>query len=110
LFAVFLLWLFGRNLNWAEVGATVREADAASLAAAVLIICVGYLLRAIRWNVLLQPIASSGIKEFFATTTVGFATIFLIGRAGEIVRPMWLPMRDHRVRPSTAMVTIAARK
>jgi uncharacterized protein (TIRG00374 family) len=42
----------------------------------------------------------------FATTTVGFAAIFLIGRAGEIVRPMWLPMRDRRVRPGAAVVTI----
>src|SRR5262249_38488476 len=62
--------------------------------------------RAVRWHVLLAPITQSSLKELFATTTVGFAAIFLIGRAGEIVRPMWLPMRDHRVRPSTAVVTI----
>jgi uncharacterized protein (TIRG00374 family) len=110
LFAIFLLWLFGRNLDWAEVGASVREANAVYLAAAVLIICVGYLLRAIRWSVLLQPITKSTIRDLFATTTVGFAAIFLIGRAGEIVRPMWLPMRDHRVRPSAAVVTIAVER
>src|SRR5260370_27115562 len=38
--------------------------------------------------------------------SVGLAIVFLVGRAGEIVRPMWLPMRDHRVRPSAALVTI----
>jgi uncharacterized protein (TIRG00374 family) len=70
-----------------------------------LIICFGYLLRAVRWKVLLEPITESSLKELFATTTVGFAAIFLIGRAGEIVRPMWLPMRDKRVRPSAALVT-----
>lgn len=110
LFAVFLLWLFGRNLDWAEVGTSLREANATYLAAAVLIICAGYLLRAIRWSVLLQPITKSSIRDLFATTTVGFAAIFLIGRAGEIVRPMWLPMRDHRVRPSAAVVTIAVER
>jgi len=55
---------------------------------------------------LLEPITQSSLKELFATTTVGFAAIFLIGRAGEIVRPMWLPMRDPRVRPSAALVTL----
>jgi len=106
LFALFLLWLFGRNLDWQEVGASLRNADAGGLALATAIICLGYLLRAVRWKVLLEPITESSLKELFATTTVGFAAIFLIGRAGEIVRPMWLPMRDHRVRPGTALVTI----
>jgi glycosyltransferase 2 family protein len=45
-------------------------------------------------------------RLFFATTTVGFAAILFVGRAGEIVRPMWLPMRDKRIRPSAALVTI----
>lgn len=110
LFAVFIFWFFGRNLDWNEVSASLQRAKAAYLAAAVLVICVGYLLRATRWQVLLEPITPSSLKELFATTTVGFAAIFLIGRAGEIVRPMWLPMRDHRVRPSAAVVTIAVER
>ena len=106
LFAVFLLWLFGRNLDWQEVRNSVGRAHLAYLGLATLIICIGYFLRAVRWNVLLAPITESSLKELFATTTVGFAAIFLIGRAGEIVRPMWLPMRDPRVRPSAAVITI----
>ena len=106
LFAVFIFWFFGRNLDWQEVSRSLRQADPWKLIAAVLIICFGYLLRAIRWRVLLEPITQSSLKELFATTTVGFAAIFLIGRAGEIVRPMWLPMRDPRVRPSAALVTL----
>lgn len=73
---------------------------------AVLIVCLGYLLRAKRWEVLLAPITPTSLKELFATTTVGFAAVFFIGRTGEIVRPMWLPMRDRRVRPSAALVTL----
>jgi glycosyltransferase 2 family protein len=106
LFAVFILWFFGRNLNWQEVSLSLRQANPYYLALAVLVICLGYLLRAVRWQVLLEPITPSSLKELFATTTVGFAAIFLIGRAGEIVRPMWLPMRDRRVRPSAALVTL----
>lgn len=106
LFAAFIFWFFGRNLDWQEVRGSLGQADPWYLSGAVLIICFGYLLRAIRWRVLLEPITPSSLKELFATTTVGFAAIFLIGRAGEIVRPMWLPMRDSRVRPSAALVTL----
>jgi uncharacterized protein (TIRG00374 family) len=110
LFAIFLLWFFGRNLNWAEVGESLRRANSFYIAAAVLIICLGYFLRALRWKVLLEPITEVSLKELFATTTVGFAAVFFVGRAGEIVRPMWLPMRDKRVRPSAALVTLGVER
>ena len=110
LFAAFLLWFFGRNLDWVEVGNSLAGADPIDLSLAVVIICIGYFVRAVRWNVLLAPITKSSLKELFATTTVGYAAIFFIGRAGEIVRPMWLPMRDRRVRPGTALVTIGVER
>ncbi len=106
LLAVFILWFFGRNLDWQAVSSSLRRANASYLTIAVLIICIGYLLRAVRWQVLLAPVTESSLKEVFATTTVGYAAIFLFGRMGEIVRPMWLPMRDRRVRPSAALVTL----
>lgn len=110
LFTVLILWFFGRNLNWQEVSISLAKANAFYITLAVLGICLGYFLRAIRWKVLLEPITKSSLRELFATTTVGFAAIFLIGRAGEIVRPMWLPMRDKRVRPSAALVTLGVER
>lgn len=106
LIALLILWYFGKDLDWQEVRSSFGRADPFYLIVSVLIICVGYFLRAVRWQVLLRPITPSSLKELFATTTVGFAAIFLIGRAGEIIRPMWLPMRDKRVRPSAALVTL----
>ncbi|HRH46572.1 MAG TPA: lysylphosphatidylglycerol synthase transmembrane domain-containing protein, partial [Pyrinomonadaceae bacterium] len=106
LFAIFIFWFFGRNLNWDQVSQSLQRANPYYLIAAVLIICLGYLLRAKRWQVLLEPITETSLKELFATTTVGFSAVFFVGRAGEIVRPMWLPMRDKRVRPSAALVTL----
>jgi hypothetical protein len=106
LFTIFIFWFFGRNLNWDEVSQSLQKAKAVYLIGAVSIICLGYLLRAKRWQVLLEPITPTSLKELFATTTVGFTAVFLVGRAGEIVRPMWLPMRDKRVRPSAALVTL----
>lgn len=110
LLAVFILWFFGRNLNWEEVRLSLQKADKLQLIFATLGICFGYLLRALRWRTLLSPITKTSIRELFATTTVGFAAVFFIGRAGEIVRPMWLPMRDKRVRPSAALVTLGVER
>ncbi len=106
LFAVFLLWFFGRNLDWQEVNASLRKANPYYLGLAFVGICLGYLLRAIRWKVLLAPITDVSLRELFATTTVGYSAVLFLGRAGELVRPMWLPMRDRRVRPSAALATI----
>ena len=110
LVAAFIIWFFGRKLDLQEVSRSLGQAKAAYIVSAVLIICLGYLLRAIRWKVLLEPITETSLKELFATTTVGFAAVFFIGRAGEIVRPMWLPMRDKRVRPSAALVTLGVER
>ncbi len=110
LFAILIFWFFGRNLDWREVSQSLRKANAFYLVLATLIVCVGYLLRAIRWKVLLAPITETSLKELFATTTVGFAAVFLVGRMGEIVRPMWLPMRDRRVRPSAALITLGVER
>jgi len=110
LVAIFIFWFFGRNLNWQEVTQSLQKANAVYLILATLIICLGYLFRAIRWKVLLAPITETSLKELFATTTVGYAAVFLVGRAGEIVRPMWLPMRDPKVRPSAALVTLGVER
>lgn len=106
LFTVAIFWFFGRKLDWQAVSSSLKRADVVYLGLATLGICLGYFLRAVRWQVLLEPITKSSLRELFATTTVGFTAIFLIGRMGEIVRPMWLPMRDRRVRPSAALVTL----
>lgn len=110
LFAVFIFWFFGRNLDWQEVSQSLRRANAFYLILATLVICFGYLLRALRWKTLLAPITETSLKELFATTTVGYAAVFLVGRIGEIVRPMWLPMRDKRVRPSAALITLGVER
>lgn len=108
LFAVFLFWFFWRrqNLSWDEVSGSLLKANPLYVALATLVICFGYFLRAKRWQVLLEPITETSLKELFATTTVGFTAVFFVGRMGEMVRPMWLPMRDKRVRPSAALVTL----
>lgn len=106
LLAALILWLFGRTLNWAEVRQAVSQSDKRLLALAIVFVCVTYLLRAYRWRALLAPLTPASMRELFVATTVGFGSVFIFGRAGEIVRPVVLPLRDRRVRPAASFVTI----
>ncbi len=104
--AIIICIYFGSSLDWSEVGRSLQRTNKGLIAISVAIICFGYVLRSLRWQTLLLPITQTSFRELFATTTVGFAAVFIFGRMGEIVRPLWLPMRDPRVRPSAALVTI----
>jgi glycosyltransferase 2 family protein len=106
LLAVAILWWFGRSLNWVEVRHWLGTANPVLLLIAVAIISSAYLVRALRWRTLLRPTGSAQLSAIFTATTVGFAAVFLLGRAGEVVRPVVLPMRDPNVRPSSSFVTI----
>ena len=106
LLAVAILWWFGRNLNWSEVRAAVGHANPYLLGLAVLVVSLAYLLRAARWGALLAPLCPAGLRNLFIATTVGFGAVFLLGRTGEVVRPVVLPMRDPGIRPSASFVTI----
>ncbi|MFN2530075.1 MAG: lysylphosphatidylglycerol synthase transmembrane domain-containing protein [Pyrinomonadaceae bacterium] len=106
LLAAAILWWFGRKLDWGQVRQSVSHSNPYLLTAAVLLISLVYLLRALRWGALLRPLVTSRGTDLFAATAIGFAAVFLIGRAGEVVRPVVLPMRDGRVKTSAALVTI----
>ena len=110
LLAVAILWWFGRKLNWTEVRIAVKNANVYMLAGATLIICLAYVVRAFRWGAFLRPLGASHISHLFAATTIGFGAVFLVGRAGEVVRPVVLPMRDPGVRPSASFVTIVVER
>ena len=110
LLASVLLWWFGRNLDWVQVRRELGNADPYMLVAAVVIICIAYGFRAFRWGALLKPLARAGYADLFAATTIGFTAVFLVGRAGEFVRPVVLSMRDPRVRPSASLVTIVVER
>src|SRR5215207_5018078 len=110
LLASVFLWWFGRNLDWVEVRRALGNSDPYLLAAAIGIISVAYLFRAFRWGALLRPLSAARLSDLFAATTIGFSGVFLIGRAGEFVRPVVLSMRDPQVRPSASIVTIVVER
>ena len=106
LLAVVIVWWFGRRLDWVQVKAAVQNSDWRLILLGALAVLLGYLWRAIRWRVFLAPLAQASLREVWIATCVGFGAILLIGRAGEVVRPVVLPMRDKRVRPAASFISI----
>lgn len=104
--AVAIIWWFGRRLDWRQVKIAVLNSDWRLILLACGIVLVAYLWRAIRWQAFLSPLTRASLREVWIATCVGFGAVLLIGRAGEIVRPVVLPMRDPRVRPAASFVTI----
>lgn len=106
LLAVVLIWWFGRGLEWGRVRVALRQSNWLLIGLAGVIVLAAYWWRAMRWRSFLAPLCKAGLRELWVATTVGFAAILLIGRTGEVVRPVVLPMRDRRVGPAAAFVTI----
>ena len=105
-----LLWWFARGVEWGQVTAELAGANLWLIACGVAAVCATYFVRALRWRALLAPLAAAGLKPLFAATTVGFGAVFLVGRAGEVVRPAFLPLAERRVKPAASFVTIGVER
>lgn len=100
-----LAYWFVSRLEWSVVGGHLRGARIWPLVAGALLINLTLLARALRWQAFLAPITRVGLRNLFAATSVGFGSIFVIGRAGEIIRPAVLSLRE-RLRPTVTFATI----
>jgi uncharacterized protein (TIRG00374 family) len=101
-----LIYWFVRDLDGRAVLETIGRANWWLLGAATALTMSTFVIRAVRWRALLEPV-SPGVRvgPLFAATSVGFAAVFLMGRTGEIVRPVALSSREH-IRPSASFATI----
>ena len=106
LVAAGIVWWFGRKLDWNQVKTALAASDWKLILLAGTVVLGGYFFRALRWRAFLAPITKASLRQIWIATTVGYGAVLTIGRAGEVVRPLVLPMRDKRVRPAAAFVTI----
>ncbi|HEY6401592.1 MAG TPA: lysylphosphatidylglycerol synthase transmembrane domain-containing protein [Blastocatellia bacterium] len=100
-----LAWWFVSRLDWNTVGAHLRNARIWPLLLAAVLINLTMFARSLRWQTFLAPIRTAKLNNLFAATAVGFGAIFVIGRAGEIIRPAVLSLRE-RIKPTATFATI----
>lgn len=81
---------FDSQLFWASF----RRADAVWVSAAIAATALGYLVRALRWQSLLFPLSQVDLVPLVNAHVIGFGAIFTLGRAGEVVRPLWISRQE----------------
>jgi glycosyltransferase 2 family protein len=73
----------------------VRNANPYLLLLAIVTIYVCYALRALRWKVFQGNLGPSRFWQIYSMTLAGFSAVFLLGRAGEPVRPVLLARKEQ---------------
>jgi hypothetical protein len=93
--SVGLLALFLRGAHLDIVWGEIRQANPWLLALSAAITVLTMVLRALRWQYLLEPIGHARFGPAFRTTTIGFAaSAVLPARAGEVIRPYLLARQE----------------
>src|SRR3981081_1247542 len=82
------------DFSGAKLPHAVRSANPFLLILSLAAIYSCYALRALRWKVFQQNLGPSHYATIYAMTLTGFAAVFLLGRAGEPVRPLLLARKE----------------
>jgi glycosyltransferase 2 family protein len=72
----------------------IRDANPFLLIFSILAIYACYAIRSLRWKVFQQNLGVSRFGAIYGMTLAGFAAVFLLGRAGEPVRPLLLARKE----------------
>ena len=76
-----------------KLWSAIRGANPLWLGAGLLLIYGCYALRSLRWQVFQRNLGRAHFWEIYAATLAGFSAVFLLGRAGEPIRPLLLAKR-----------------
>src|SRR5215475_8712068 len=81
------------GFSGAKLWAAIKGTDARWLGAGTLLIYACYAVRSLRWQVFQRNLGRARFWEIYPTTLAGFSAVFLLGRAGEPMRPLLLAKR-----------------
>src|SRR5260370_23371424 len=95
----FVIYLSGgflrhENFSWGKLLHTIRGANPLLLFLSLIAIYCCYALRALRWQVFQANLGPSHFWEIYKITLAGFSAMFLLGRLGELARPVLLSRKE----------------
>lgn len=82
------------DFSGAKLLHAVRGANPYLLILSIVAIYACYALRSLRWQVFQKNLGPSRFSTIYAMTLAGFSAVFLLGRAGEPVRPLLLARKE----------------
>lgn len=83
-----------QDFSGAKLLHAVDDANPYLLLLSIVAIYVCYAIRALRWKVFQGNLGPSRFWQIYSMTLAGFSAIFLLGRAGEPVRPVLLARKE----------------
>jgi len=93
------------DFDWALFFSSLSNLKSGWLVASIIFSLGTYFIRALRWRELLAPLKRVPLTQLFWATIVGFSAIYLLGRAAELARPLWITRREH-IPPSASIATV----
>lgn len=83
------------DFSGAKLLSAVRQANLSYLILSLIGIHVCYAFRSLRWQVFQRNLGPSSFWTVYQLTLAGFCCLFLLGRAGEPVRPLLLARKER---------------
>lgn len=96
LIAGLVYWALGKQqFDWRALGAAMRQARLSLILLSVAAIYACYALRALRWARFCRYLGEAPFSSLYRSTLIGFTALFLLGRAGEPIRPLLIARKNR---------------
>ena len=82
-----------RKFDWDILGESLEQLNWWKILGAVALVHVADGLRAVRWAIFLKPVKNVPFWSQLPAQYIGFAGLALLGRAGEVIRPLVIARR-----------------
>lgn len=82
------------GFHWSIVGQSIRHANLALLALSIVTTYLCFAIRALRWMRFSRTLGETRFGNVYPATLMGFTCTFLLGRAGEPIRPVLIARKD----------------
>lgn len=110
----FFLYKFRNSISlqgfrWATVGASLSHASYALLFLSLVTFYACYAVRSLRWMRFSRSLGATRFGNVFSATLMGFSCVFLLGRAGEPIRPVLIARKDSVSMPGMFGVYVLER-
>jgi uncharacterized protein (TIRG00374 family) len=83
------------DFSWDRLGHSVRRARGSLLLLSLVSIYLTYAVRALRWVRFSRYLGRATFASVYRSTLIGFTAVFLLGRAGEPIRPLLIARKDR---------------
>jgi uncharacterized protein (TIRG00374 family) len=98
-----------QGFGWSDVAASIRGGDRSLLLLAIVMIFGCYAVRAMRWVRFSRSLGPSKFWSVYGATLMGFSCVFILGRAGEPVRPVLISRKESLSMPGMFSIFVLER-